>query len=113
MKAVLDIFASSKKKGIDTVVHAWGGPVAIMANYHCAFACNGSLVEYPMIPFEPEKDMFSDQRTIKNGRLLKPSGFGIGITMDERVEKKFKFDPTAVYSCLLAERGQPQDDYWK
>ena len=113
MKAVIDIFAYSAKKGIETVVHAWGGPIAIMANYHCAFTCNSNLVEYPMIPFEPEKDMFSDQRKIENGRLLKPASFGIGITMDEQVEKKFKFDSTAVYSCLLTDRGQPQDDYWK
>ena len=26
--------------------------VAIMANYHVAFGCNGNLVEFPMIPYK-------------------------------------------------------------
>lgn len=110
MYAVKEIFQYTKTK---PVVHAWGGPVAIMANYHVAFGCNGSLVEYPMIPYKLEPLMFNDQRNIKNGNLLRPENPGIGITMNNEIEKDYPFDEKAVYSCVVVDRGQPNDDYWK
>ena len=113
MHAVKEIFDYAKTKKIIPVVHAWGGPVAIMANYHVAFGCNGNLVEFPMIPYKLEPIMFGDQRIIKNGKLLKPKISGIGITMNDKIEKDFSFDKEAVYSCVVVDRGQPNDDYWK
>jgi len=113
MTAVMDIFKEASKNNVDTVVHAWGGPVAIMANYQCAFAFNGKLVEYPMIPFKLEEEMFKDQRLIKEGKVLKPTANGIGINFSQDLEKRFKFDEEAVYSCVVVDRGQPVDDCWK
>ena len=49
--AVMDVFRGARDCGVDIVVHAWGGAVAIMASYHAAFAAGGSLVEYPCWPF--------------------------------------------------------------
>ncbi len=113
MYAVKEVFEHAKTKKITPVVHAWGGPVAIMANYHVAFGCNGNLVEFPMIPFKLEPIMFGDQRVIKEGKLLRPENSGIGITMNDKIEKDFSFDEEAVYSCVVVDRGQPNDDYWK
>ena len=113
MHAVKEVFEHAKTKNIIPVVHAWGGPVAIMANYHVAFGCNGNLVEFPMIPYKLEPIMFGDQRVIKNGYLLKSEIPGIGITMNDKIEKDFSFDEKAVYSCVTVDRGQPNDAYWK
>ena len=113
IQSVLEIFNHAKSKGVDTVVHAWGGPVAIMANYHACFAAGGKLVELPMIPYELEPDLFTDQRKIVDGCLIRPKKPGIGITMNDNIEKKYKFDESAVYSCVVVDRGQPNDDYWK
>jgi hypothetical protein len=33
--------------------------------------------------------------------------------MNENIENKYKFDETAVYSCVVVDRGQPDDDYWR
>ena len=112
MHAVKEVFEHAKTKNIIPVVHAWGGPVAIMANYHVAFGCNGNLVEFPMIPYKLEPIMFGDQRVIKNGYLLKSEIPGIGITMNDKIEKDFSFDEKAIYSCVVVDRGQPNDDYW-
>ena len=57
--------------------------------------------------------MFGDQRVIKNGYLLKSEIPGIGITMNDKIEKDFSFDEKAVYSCVTVDRGQPNDAYWK
>ena len=113
IQSVLEIFNHAKSKGVDTVVHAWGGPVAIMANYHACFAAGGKLVELPMIPYDLEPDLFTDQRKIVDGCLIRPKKPGIGITMNDNIEKKYKFDESAVYSCVVVDRGQPNDDYWK
>ena len=113
MHAVKEVFEHAKTKNIIPVVHAWGGPVAIMANYHVAFGCNGNLVEFPMIPYNLEPIMFENQRVIKNGYLLKSEIPGLGITMNDKIEKDFPFDKKAVYSCVVVDRGQPNDDYWK
>ena len=113
IQSVLEIFNHAKSKGVDTVVHAWGGPVAIMANYHACFAAGGKLVELPMIPYDLEPDLFTDQRQIVDGCLIRPKKPGIGITMNDNIEKKYKFDESAVYSCVVVDRGQPNDDYWK
>ena len=113
IQSVLEIFNHAKSKGVDTVVHAWGGPVAIMANYHACFAAGGKLVELPMIPYDLEPDLFTDQRQIVDGCLIRPEKPGIGITMNDNIEKKYKFDESAVYSCVVVDRGQPNDDYWK
>ena len=72
----------------------------------------GKLVELPMIPYELENDLFTDQRRIENGFLLRPEKPGLGISMNKTVEKKYKFDENAVYSCVVVDRGQPKDDYW-
>ncbi len=113
IQSVLEIFNHAKSKEIDTVVHAWGGPVAIMANYHACFAAGGKLVELPMIPYDLEPDLFTDQRQIVDGFLIRPEKPGIGITMNNNIENKYKFDESAVYSCVVVDRGQPNDDYWK
>ncbi len=113
IQSVLEIFNHAKSKGVDTVVHAWGGPVAIMANYHACFAAGGKLVELPMIPYDLEPDLFTDQRHIVDGCLIRPEKPGIGITMNNNIEKKYKFDESAVYSCVVVDRGQPNDNYWK
>ena len=113
IQSVLEISEHAKSKNIETVVHAWGGPVAIMANYQACFASGGRLVELPMIPYDLEPDLFADQRQIVNGFLNRPSSPGIGITMNENIENKYKFDESAVYSCVVVDRGQPDDDYWR
>lgn len=113
IQAVLEVFKHARSKSVDTVVHAWGGPVAIMANYHACFAAGGNLVELPMIPYDLEPVLFTDQRKIIDGYLIRPEKPGISITMSEDIENKYIFDESAVYSCVVVDRGQPNDSYWK
>jgi len=81
IEAVMDIFYAAKKKSIEVVVHAWGGPVAIMASYHAAFAGQGKLVEYPMLPFPLGNEMLADSMKISNGELIRPDKPGLGVIL--------------------------------
>ena len=113
ISAVMDIFAAAKSMGIRVVVHAWGGAAAIMASYHAAFAAGGDLVEYPMLDFPLGAEMIGNQGKIVNGRLLKPTAPGIGVTLTPETEARYPFDDSAVYSCALIDFGPPPDEYWK
>ena len=111
--AVMDIFQAGRAHGTDVVVHAWGGAVAIMASYHAAFAAGGELVEYPMLDFPLGREMMAGQGKIAEGRLLKPTATGLGITLTSDMEANYPFDETAVYSCMLHDWGPPPDSYWR
>jgi L-alanine-DL-glutamate epimerase-like enolase superfamily enzyme len=113
ISAVMDVFAAAKAKGTDVVVHAWGGAAAIMASYHAAFAAGGKLVEYPMLDFPLGAEMIGDQGRIENGKLLRPTAPGLGLTLTPDMEARYPFDETAVYSCALIDFGPPPDSYWK
>lgn len=113
ISAVMDIFAASRETGTRVVVHAWGGAAAIMASYHAAFAADGDLVEYPMLDFPLGAEMIGDQGQIVDGRLIRPTAPGIGVTLTPEMEARYPFDPTAVYSCALIDFGPPPDDYWR
>lgn len=112
ISAVMDVFAAAGKKGVDVVVHAWGGAAAIMASYHAAFAGGGKLVEYPMLAFPLGTEMIGDQGRIEGGRLLRPTAPGIGITLTSEMEARYPFDEQAVNSCVLHDWGPPPDSYW-
>jgi L-alanine-DL-glutamate epimerase-like enolase superfamily enzyme len=113
ISAVLDIFAAARGTGTDVVVHAWGGAAAIMASYHAAFAAGGRLVEYPMLAFPLGAEMMGDQARIVDGRLMRPAAPGLGVTLSPEMERRYPFDDTAVYSCMLLDWGPPPDEYWR
>lgn len=112
IQAVMDVFAAAKAKGTDVVVHAWGGAAAIMASYHAAFAAGGKLVEFPMLDFPLGREMMGNQARIENGRLLRSTAPGLGLTLTPDIEKRYPFDETAVYSCALLDYSPPPDSYW-
>lgn len=112
ISAVMDVFAAARARGVDVVVHAWGGAAAIMASYHAAFAAGGTLVEFPMLDFPLGREMLGDQARIAGGRLMRPTAPGLGLTLTPEIEARYPFDPTAVYSCALIDYGPPPDSYW-
>ena len=110
--AVMEVFHEAKLMNTEVVVHAWGGPVAIMASYHAAFAGGGNLVEFPMLDFPLGDEMLGESKAIADGYLKRPDSPGLGITLNEEIEKKYPFDETAVYSCKTLDRGKPPESYW-
>jgi L-alanine-DL-glutamate epimerase-like enolase superfamily enzyme len=111
--AVMQIFEAAKTTTTGVVVHAWGGAVAIMSNYHAAFAAGGQLVEYPMLDFPLGQEMNGDQSQIEAGQLIRPTAPGIGITLTPDIEARYPFDESAVYSCVQNDWGRAPDSYWQ
>ena len=85
----------------------------MMANYHAAFGLGGKLVEYPMLAFPLGNVLLADSLQIEKGHIICPTTPGIGIEITPEVEAAFPFDPEAVYSCKLLNRGAPSDESWK
>jgi len=113
ISAVMEVFRAARARDSEVVVHAWGGAAAIMASYHAAFAAGGHLVEYPMLAFPLGSDMMGDRARIERGRLVRPTGPGLGVILTPELEAAYPFDERAVYSCMLSDWGPPPDDYWK
>jgi L-alanine-DL-glutamate epimerase-like enolase superfamily enzyme len=109
---VMEVFRAAEARKTPVVVHAWGGAAAQMANYHAAFAAGGELVEYPMLDFPLANEMMGSQRTITEGALRKPTAPGLGLTLTARMEAKYAFDESAVYSCVLQEIETADDESW-
>ena len=57
--------------------------------------------------------LLAESLRIENGQVLCPTTPGIGIEITPEIEAKFPFDPKAVYSCKLLNRGAPSDESWK
>lgn len=112
ISAVMEVFAAARPAGVRVIVHAWGGPAAIMASYHAAFAGGGDLVEWPMLYHPLTDDMIGGRARIVDGRLLRPDAPGIGVSLTPEIEARYPFDERAVYSCMLADYGPPPDEYW-
>ena len=113
LAAVSEIFEEAARMNTDVVVHAWGGAAAIMASYHVAFARAGKLVEFPMLDFPLAKEMMGNNAEIKDGFLICPKTIGLGLELTREMEKKYIFDESAVYCCILNDWGPPPDLYWK
>lgn len=111
--SVMEIFRASEQLGMEVVVHAWGGAVAVMANYHAAFAGGGAMVEFPMLDFPLATQMYADQRRISNGNLSRPTAPGLGVTLTPEMEAAYAFDPAAVYSCVLNDQSTVADEFWR
>ncbi len=111
--AVMEVFEAARANDTGVVVHAWGGAAAIMASYQAAFAAGGKLVEYPMLAFPLAAEMMQDQGRIVDGRVVRPSAAGIGVSLTKEMEARYPFDETAVYSCMLRDWGPPPDTDWQ
>jgi hypothetical protein len=65
-----------------------------------------------MLDFSLALDMIGDQGKIENGRLVRPTAPGIGVTPTPEMDAHTPFDETAVCSCMLHDWGLPPDGYW-
>ncbi len=110
---VREVFQSCAHYGVETVVHCWGGPVGMMANYHAAFACGGRLAEWPMPQYPLRSEMLVEPLRIERGRLLAPSAPGLGVHLTPGLEKKYRFREDAVYSCLAGVQPDLFNDPWE
>ncbi|MGF1680118.1 enolase C-terminal domain-like protein [Photobacterium minamisatsumaniensis] len=99
---------AAHQQGINPVVHSWGGPVAMMANYIAAFATGCSLIEYPMPHFALRHAMCDLEARIINGHFHLGDDIGLGVTLTPELEAKYSYEETALYHCFPVEDGLVQ-----
>jgi L-alanine-DL-glutamate epimerase-like enolase superfamily enzyme len=106
---VLEIFAAAKRYATEVVVHCWGGPVGMMANYHAALAGGGQLTEWPMPSYPLREEMVIVPWQIENGKLTIQEVPGLGVQLTKEIEEKYSFREDAVYQCLVNQNKAPMD----
>ncbi|WKN44212.1 mandelate racemase/muconate lactonizing enzyme family protein [Tunicatimonas pelagia] len=100
ISAVMEVFATARQKATEVIVHCWGGPVGMMANYHAALAGGGSFAEWPMPAFPLREAMVQQPWKIESGNIHFPDTPGLGVILTEEIEQKYAFREDAVYQCL-------------
>jgi L-alanine-DL-glutamate epimerase-like enolase superfamily enzyme len=113
IQAVLDVFDQAKKMDTEVIVHSWGGPVGMMANYHAALAGGGSMAEWPMPTYELRNAMKDKPWSIDRGVLKLDDTPGLGVSLNKHIEQAFAFREEAIYSCLTDPSIVPDDQHWK
>jgi len=113
IEAVLKIFEGTVKNEFNTVVHCWGGPVSMMANYHAAIAGNGKLAEWPIPEFPLRKEMITEPWNIQFGFLNLSELPGLGVKLSKETERRYPFKKDAVYSCLPVKQLNYKKSNWK
>lgn len=101
IKPVMEVFSAARGAGTDVYVHCWGGGVGMLANYHVALACGGSMVEWPLPDYPIRKAMMESQIQVIHGKLLLNNTPGLGAKLTPDIEKEFPFREEAVYNCRL------------
>lgn len=98
--SVMKVFDASSKSGVKTLVHCWGGPVGMMANYHAAIAGNGKMAEWPMPYFPLRDELVVESWRIESGHLRLGELPGLGVRLNAEIEEKYTFSEDAVYQCM-------------
>lgn len=106
------VVARAQEFGCFPVVHAWGGPVGMLANYHAALAGGGTLAEWPLTHYELRDALIVEPWSIADGRMSLTRVPGLGARLTPQIEREFAFRPDAVYACLAHRADVPADSVW-
>jgi L-alanine-DL-glutamate epimerase-like enolase superfamily enzyme len=110
--AMQSIFEQAEKHRTEVLVHCWGGPVGMMANYHAAITGGGKMAEWPMPHYPLRNAMLQKPWQIENGLLQLPDVPGLGVELTREIEDRFPYRDDAIYSCLVDLSKMPPDEVW-
>ncbi|WP_068084915.1 enolase C-terminal domain-like protein [Polycladidibacter stylochi] len=108
IQSTIDVCNYAQQNSVRPVVHSWGGPVCMMANYVAAFATGCDLIEYPMPPFALRQAMCDFESRIKNGYFHLKDDIGLGVSLTPEIEQKYAYDPATVYHCMPSDASLQQ-----
>ncbi|MEO7599129.1 MAG: mandelate racemase/muconate lactonizing enzyme family protein [Opitutus sp.] len=101
ISAVLEVFTTAQRCGVEVYVHCWGGPVSMMANYHAALAGGGTIAEWPIKSYPLRDALVTVPWQVAGGRLTLPGIPGLGVRLTPEIELMYPFREDAVYRCLV------------
>jgi L-alanine-DL-glutamate epimerase-like enolase superfamily enzyme len=97
IRAVAEVCAAARTHGVAVAVHAWGGPVGLMANYHVGLAAGAALGEYPMLAYALRDEMLEEPVRFSGGRWVPSEAPGLGVALSRETEERYPFRDDALY----------------
>lgn len=80
--------------GLLVAPHSWGAGGAMLQNLHGAFAArNTDIVEVPPAAGPLHTEVWGEALRLVDGRVLPPTGPGLGTTLTDQVKRHFPFVP--------------------
>jgi len=107
----LEVFGTARRFGAEVIVHCWGGPVGMMANFQAALAGGGLFAEWPLPRYPLRDALLAAPWEIARGRIRLPDIPGLGVRLTPEIEKEFPFREDSVYRCLVPSTPVPPVDW--
>jgi L-alanine-DL-glutamate epimerase-like enolase superfamily enzyme len=98
-----NLFGMTEKAGLRFAFHSWGNELEVLAAAQLGICWPEEVVEwleYPcysakgrpgMYPFPLSDEILKEKLEIKDGYLKVPDGYGLGISINEKIIKKYPF----------------------
>jgi L-alanine-DL-glutamate epimerase-like enolase superfamily enzyme len=106
-RSLIDVLDACQRHGVEPVVHCWGGPVCMMANYHTAIAGGGDMVEWPLPEYPLREAMMVEPPSIEDGALQLPTTPGLGVQLTDEIESEYRYREDATFSSATDEGPIP------
>ncbi len=111
--ALMEVFQYARLHPADVVVHCWGGPVGMLANYHAAVAAGGKMGEWPLPHFPLREALGTSSWHIENVQIHLSDEPGLGVRLTPEIERAYAFRPEAVYQCKVDRAKLPPNTVWE
>ena len=96
--ACVELARKAELMKLNSALHVWGSAVALAANAQVAFSARSiDILEIPMVSLELTEQMWVESPTIKDGILQASNLPGLGVTLDDSLKHKYKFQPNSGY----------------
>jgi L-alanine-DL-glutamate epimerase-like enolase superfamily enzyme len=96
--ACVELARKAELMKLDSALHVWGSAVAIAANAQVALAAPSiDILEIPMVSLELTEKMWIEPPVIKNGIWHSSDVPGLGVTLDDSLMHKYKFQLNSGY----------------
>ena len=94
LKLCVDVAKLLEQRGRKIATHAWGAGGSFMQNLHVGFACPNTAILEIAPDYGPlHSEIIGDSFQMRDGRVLPPTKPGLGITLSEKVKRRFPFIP--------------------
>ena len=98
MLACVKLAKKAELMKLDSALHVWGSAVAIAANAQVALAAPSiDILEIPMVSLELTEKMWIEPPIIKDGIWHSSNVPGLGVTLDDSLMHKYKFQSNSGY----------------
>ena len=101
MLACVELAKKAKLLNLRSALHVWGSAIALASNAQVGLSSQYiEILEIPMVSLHLTHEMWIEEPIIKDGVWHVSDTPGLGVTLDDNLVQKYKFQPESGYRLL-------------